>query len=518
MFNDHSYTTKDVQYESHRLKANIKAYRLDESKDMFHIDIVNLYSSASRGSFIRNCTTLFQADIKVVEREVNTIISILEERQAELKKSDSVENKVDTMPAKDRVEALEFLKKPNLLDLIVEDMSMLGYVGENTNKLAGYLAAVSRKLDDPLSILVISRSAAGKSSLQDAVLSLVPPEDFFKYTAMTSKSLFYKGENTLQNKILAIEEAAGSNEASYSIRAIQSSKHLSIATTGRDSETGRLKTEEYKVKGPVSLFLTTTSASIDNEMATRFLQLTIDESREQTQNILEHQRKLETLEGLLIRQKQAIIINRHHNAQRLLSPIHVVNPYAPRLTFGDSWLRLRRDHKKYLSLIKTIAFVRQYQRKVKTIKANGKEIQYIDVLPEDIEKANELAKEIFRQTLDELSPPARKLLNEIQEMKEKTFSRKDIRDRTNWSQFQLKAHLKELLEMEYLICISGGPRKRHIYQLNQSIRSDEAFTLNLSRISGRSGRNWNNPDSGRKEAKKVKLVVGLKKIKGVVKK
>ncbi len=316
------------------------------------------------------------------------------------------------MSAKDRADALSYLKSPKLMDTIISDMSSLGYVGEDINKLAGYLAAISRKLDDPLSILIISRSAAGKSSLQDTILSLVPPEDFYKYTAMTAKSLFYKGEDSLQNKILAIEEAAGSNEASYSIRAIQSSKYLSIATTGRDSESGRLKTQEYKVKGPVSLFLTTTSASIDNEMATRFLQLTIDESREQTKNILDRQRMLDTLEGLLVRQKQADIINRHHNAQRLLAPLHVVNPYAPRLTFGDNWLRLRRDHKKYLTLIKAIAFLHQYQRPIKSIKADGKDVQYIEVRPEDILKANELAKEIFRNTLDELSPPARKLLNE----------------------------------------------------------------------------------------------------------
>ena len=119
-------------------------------------------------------------------------------------------------------------------------------------------------------------------------------------------------------------------------------------------------------------------------MATRFLQLTIDESREQTRDILQQQRMLETLEGLLIRNKQTDIICKHHNAQRLLAPLHVVNPYAPRLTFGDNWLRLRRDHKKYLSLIKTIAFIHQYQRKVKTVKTGAKEIQYIEVQPEDI--------------------------------------------------------------------------------------------------------------------------------------
>ena len=56
----------------------------------------------------------------------------------------------------------------------MSDMDRCGIVGESTNLLAGYLAAVSRKLDQPLAILIQSTSAAGKSSLMDAVLNLMP--------------------------------------------------------------------------------------------------------------------------------------------------------------------------------------------------------------------------------------------------------------------------------------------------------------------------------------------------------
>ncbi|CUI05592.1 DNA primase [Janthinobacterium sp. CG23_2] len=43
---------------------------------------------------------------------------------------------------------------PDLLDRIVADFDACGLVGERTNKLVGYLAAVSRKLDRPLAIVV----------------------------------------------------------------------------------------------------------------------------------------------------------------------------------------------------------------------------------------------------------------------------------------------------------------------------------------------------------------------------
>ena len=51
---------------------------------------------------------------------------------------------------------------------IVADMDACGMVGEATNKLVGYLAATSRKFENPLAIVIQSFSAAGKKSLMDA--------------------------------------------------------------------------------------------------------------------------------------------------------------------------------------------------------------------------------------------------------------------------------------------------------------------------------------------------------------
>jgi hypothetical protein len=59
---------------------------------------------------------------------------------------------------------------------ILADFEAAGVVGEATNKLVGYLAAVSRKLDRPLAVVIQSSSAAGKSSLMDAVLAIKTSE------------------------------------------------------------------------------------------------------------------------------------------------------------------------------------------------------------------------------------------------------------------------------------------------------------------------------------------------------
>ena len=50
------------------------------------------------------------------------------------------------------------------------------------------------------------------------------------------------------------------------------------------------------------------------------------------------------------------------NAQRLMRPMGIANPFARDLTFTSGRTRTRRDHEKYLTLIDTIALLHQHQR------------------------------------------------------------------------------------------------------------------------------------------------------------
>ena len=76
------------------------------------------------------------------------------------------------MTAVEESEALAWLRAPDLLGRIAADVAACGVVGEEANAQGVYLAALSRKLDKPLAVLIQSTSAAGKSALMDAVLEL----------------------------------------------------------------------------------------------------------------------------------------------------------------------------------------------------------------------------------------------------------------------------------------------------------------------------------------------------------
>ena len=112
----------------------------------------------------------------------------------------------------------------------------------------------------------------------EAVLGLMPEEERVQYSAMTGQSLFYMGE-TNPHKILAIADEEGAANASYAPELLQSEGQVSIASTGKDDQTGQLVTREYRVEGPVMLFLTTTAIDIDEELLNRCLVLTVNESR-----------------------------------------------------------------------------------------------------------------------------------------------------------------------------------------------------------------------------------------------
>ena len=449
------------------MKVNMLARR----DERFHVDTFDLYAARARAVFIKEAAHELGFDGEVIKRDLGKVLLKLESLQDEqtqllaAAKADKLE-----LSDSDKTAALDLLKQPNLIERILADFAAVGVVGEETNKLVGYLAATSRKLDKPLAVVIQSSSAAGKSSLMDAVLAFIPAEEQVGYSAMTGQSLFYMGGMQLQHKILAIAEEEGVAQASYALKLLQSEGQLTIASTGKDPGTGRMETQEYHVEGPVMIFLTTTAIDIDEELLNRCIVLTVDENREQTRAIHDQQRKNETLEGLLTGKRGASVRKLHQDAQRLLRPLAVVNPFANELRFVDDQARRRRDHMKYLALIRSIALLHQYQRAVHTVTVDDELVEYVEVTRADIALANRLADQVLGKSIDELPPQTRRLLIELHELVRKEceaqklqqneylFTRRFMRERLGWGQTQIKLHVDRLIEMEYVLPHRGGGR------------------------------------------------------------
>ncbi len=151
---------------------------------------------------------------------------------------------------------------------------------------------------------------------------------------------------------------------------------------------------------------------------------------------------------------------RASTAQRLLRPLLVANPYAPKLTFMDDKTRTRRDHTKYLALIRTVTLLHQHQREMKTVEHDGKQVQYIEVTLDDIEAASRIAHEVLGHSLDELPTHTRKMLAALQGMASASgggdgpafrFTRRQVREAMGLGDTQVWTHLRRLVEMEYVL-------------------------------------------------------------------
>ena len=475
-FGDRRYRVRGLakNLSAEVLKVNVLASK----GEAYHVDSFDLYAARARAHYIAQAAKELACREDVIKLDLGRILLKLEALQAErIRGALTREPAAPKMSAAEEAEALALLKTPDLLARIVADFDACGLVGEATNKLVGYLAATSRKLGGPLAIVVQSSSAAGKSSLMDAVLAFMPEEERIKYSAMTGQSLFYMGETSLKHKILAIAEEEGASRASYALKLLQSEGELTIASTGKDATTGNLVTQQYRVEGPVMIFLTTTAIEIDEELLNRCMVLSVDEGRAQTEAIHRLQRERRTLAGLKAKQDKTRLVRLHQNAQRLLRPLAVVNPYADRLTFLSDKTRTRRDHEKYLTLIDTIALLHQHQRPVKTMLDAGQAVEYIEVTAEDISQANTIAHEVLGRSLDELPPQTRRLLAAIVEhvrgqaqaqaipQAQVRFTRRDVRAWTGWGDTQLRVHLTRLHELEYLVAHRGMRGQSFEYEL-----------------------------------------------------
>lgn len=457
------------------LRVNVFVSREDVG---FHVDTFDLYSARHRTAFVAQAASELRCEDALVKKDLGQVLLRLEQAQEEaIAKREAPKHPAREMTTPEREDALELLLDPKLLEKVLGAFDAMGIVGERENLLAGYLVGVSRKLKAPLAMVIQSSSAAGKTAVLDAIVSLVPEEDRFSYSAISGQSLYYMGERSLRHRVLSIAEHTGAEKASYALKLLSSSKALTIASTGKDATTGRITSHEYKVEGPVALVLTTTKVELDEELQNRCLVVTIDESPEQTRAVHESQRRAQTLAGIERETRRAGLERLHQNAQRLIRPLVVVNPHANEIRFGDRRVRARRDHRKLLSLIEAIALVHQHQREIRKHAIGEQEIEYIEATREDVERAESLLEALVGSVADDVPPRTRELLSLLsrhvltqpvggdEPARRLTFTRREARDALGWGDTQLKTHLRRLVDAELVIMRRAAHGAGVVYEL-----------------------------------------------------
>jgi hypothetical protein len=238
------------------------------------------------------------------------------------------------------------------------------------------------------------------------------------------------------------------------------------------------------------MVMTTTNTKPNAENASRCFVINADESKEQTRRIHEAQRSQYTLERYYEEvEKIPLVIKKHHAAQRLLRKQIIFNPFAKHLDFPDALMRSRRDHFRFLVLIASVCFLRQYQKPIKT----NEKIEYIECDLTDYEIAyNVMLNGVLSSTMVELPKSALELYEELRvtakklakennlNVNEVSFTQREIREETGFGQSWIRENLRVLVEFEYVSRVRGGVRgERGFYRL----KADEDIKkLNFSMI------------------------------------
>ncbi len=245
---------------------------------------------------------------------------------------------------------------PNILELFEAALKRGGVAGEGRVANILYLALTSRLLTRIVSVAVKGPSSGGKSYLVEQVLRFFPESAYYALTAMSDRTLAYS-EEPIKHRFLVLFEAAGMSGdfATYLIRSLLSEGRLRYETVEKTSE--GLKPRLIEREGPTGLIVTTTAVKLHPENETRLLSLTVNDTQEQTRDVLtalaEEDGEVPDLKPWQALQEW--LVTAEHRVQIPYAKVlaELIPPVA---------VRLRRDFPAVLNLIRAHAVLHQATR------------------------------------------------------------------------------------------------------------------------------------------------------------
>lgn len=428
-----------------------------------HRDRLDLAVEAQRKRFASSAAMRTGLEFSLIESHLDEIL----DKARAIKNSLATPLEEATQPritiaAKDQAAAMGVLKSPDLLTHIQRDLDHLGWVGEDDAKLLLYLAAISRKLPEPLWVALRASPGAGKTHGLDIVAALTPPEDLMQLTRLTDSALYYQDPESMRHKLLVIDEADSlTKDVVIALRVLKSRGALSLSHVQRDPATGEARANFLEANGPISV-LTTTAGHVDEQLLSRCYELSVDESPEQTARILSMQRTLRASSDFHVHgPRRLALVHLHRNLQRLLQSLPVLIPFAERIQFPSSQVKHRREQERFLTLIEASALLHQYQRL--------RHENMIVADERDFEIAVRLSSSAYTADTG-LSSKATMLLSLLEDSRLVDFTMEDLSAlKADWTRYAFRAALRELMDLEYVLSPRGGRGRRRKYHLVSSV-------------------------------------------------
>lgn len=441
---------------------------------------LDLYEDKQTEKFARQTAEKLSLRADLVERDIDYFTNLIDDYRLE-NESTTKEIKQDKiqLTVEETKELKTFGKSKNLLKKVNDLVGKSGVVGEESNRLFLFTVAVSHLMKKPLNVVVQGSSGSGKSYIIKKVSDLVPQEKVKRYTRLSEKSFYNFGEYDLCNRLIIIEDYDGMNEeVEYAFREIQSNGTLISAISAKENDNADIQTKDKIVRGPIASMVATTKGEIYHDNSTRVFFISVDESKEQTQKIIDYKNKKANGEI-----KQEDEDNAKEYLQKFVStlkPYRVKNPYLKQINLPVPHDQLRRLHELLEAFSAQITLIHQHQRIVKD--------NYVITEKEDMKLAIDLLFDSIVLKVDELNGSLRDFYEKLktyvlEKGKDYEFTRIEVRKALNMSKTKQHQFMNQLLELEYIFQSSGYANKGFRYRIdywddNEKLRKQLRESLN----------------------------------------
>lgn len=415
------------------------------------------------------CVEMYEKEgfnANAIESDIMQLAELLTDyRDEQIKKAQSglIANRKKPVisPSKEN-EAVQFLIQKDLIKQLDRLIAQSGVIGEENNRILLFICASTFKTN-PLHVLVQGTSGSGKSHLINAIKDCLPGEEVINLTRVTSKSFYHYQGDELVNKLIVIQDFDGlDEEAQLAFREAQSAKYLSSSTVFKD-KFGNLQSIVRNVNAHFSSMVATTKAEVYFDNMSRSVIVGVDESEEQTRNIISYQNK--KIAGLVDLESESKARELLQNCVRMLKPYKVINRYADKIQLPMEAKMLRRLNEQFQLFVIQVTYLHQYQREL------DKEDRII-ATPEDLRLAVDLFFDSIWLKIDELDASTRQFFERMKEFikkrgTDKPFSQREVRQALNQSKTQCFRYFEELQKLEYIQVTDGTANRGYQYRITE---------------------------------------------------
>lgn len=421
---------------------------------------IELYDYKQTGTASQKASKILDTESELIEKDLSRLTTLLEAYREEHQDENPQQQEIK-VPEATQPQCLEMLKAKDYFQKLNELIGKTGVIGEEMSRLLLYVIASTYKTNDTLHALVQGSSGSGKTHLITKVAELMPPEHTIPLTRVTESSFYNYGENELKNKLLIMEDLDGLKEEAFlAFRELQSRGELNSSTSVKN-EQGNIQAARKRVCGPIASLSATTKGEIYEDNMSRSLVIAVDESKEQTANIIKAQN--DRASGNIDTSQERKTIEFLQHCMRLIRPYEVVNPFANKVQLPEEAHKIRRLNQLYQAFVKQITILHQYQRK------RDKQGRLITEKA-DLKNACKILFDCIVLKVDELDGSLRDYFEKLKAYvepkgKDYEFTRMEIRHALKVSKTRQHVYMQELQDFEYVRQVNGYANKGFKYQI-----------------------------------------------------